>query len=164
MRAKVPVEAKGIKLINFELEHVPLYEEWYKDTKLLELTATEPMDHEALVTSQAMYADDDDKIAFMITVKDEDGKDRVVGDCSLFVDIVDDRDMGEFNVMVADKKDRRKGYGYYTVLLVMMWCNRYLKLKDFFVKINKDNIPSIKMFEKIGYHFYNYNRHFNEND
>lgn len=31
-------------------------------------------------------------------------------------------DMGEFNVMVADKKDRRKGYGYYSVLLVMMWC------------------------------------------
>ena len=39
-----------------------------------------------------------------------------------------------------------------------------MKLKDFFVKINKDNIPSIKMFEKIGYHFYNYNRHFNENE
>ena len=75
-------------------------------------------------------------------IKDEDGKDRiinaytellgVVGDCSLFVDIVDDRsngqimiplgDMGEFNVMIADKKDRRKGYGYYSVLLVLMWC------------------------------------------
>ena len=78
----------------------------------------------------------------MITVKDEDGKDRiinaytellgVVGDCSLFVDIVDDRsngqimiplgDMGEFIVLIADKKDRRKGYGYYSVLLVLMWC------------------------------------------
>ncbi len=72
------------------------------------------MDHDSLVTSQAMYAYDDDsyiyefgwdvEIAFMITVKDEDGKDRiinaytellgVVGDCSLFVDIVDDRSNG----------------------------------------------------------------------
>ena len=85
-------------------------------------------------------------------------------DCSLFVDIVDDRDMGEFNVMIADKKDRRKGYGYYSVLLVLMWCNRYLKLKDFFVKINKDNIPSIKMFEKIGFTFYHFNHHFDENE
>ncbi|KNB45699.1 n-acetyltransferase [Blastocystis sp. subtype 4] len=60
-------------------------------------------------------------------------------------------DMGEFNVMIADKKDRRKG-------------NRYLKLKDFFVKINKDNIPSIKMFEKIGFTFYHFNHHFDENE
>lgn len=108
----------------------------------------------------------------------------VVGDCSLFVDIVDDRsssylmiplgDMGEFNVMIADRKDRRKGYGYYSVLLVLMWCivvsifslagNRYLKLKDFFVKINKDNTPSIKMFEKIGFKFYHFNHHFDENE
>ena len=83
-------------------------------------------------------------------------------------------DMGEFNVMIADKKDRRKGYGYYSVLLVLMWCmivlgclwagNRYLKLKDFFVKINKDNIPSIKMFEKIGFTFYHFNHHFDEHE
>lgn len=39
-------------------------------------------------------------------------------------------DMGEFNVMVADKKDRRKGYGYYTVLLVMMWCTGCSRLEE----------------------------------
>lgn len=39
-------------------------------------------------------------------------------------------DMGEFNVMVADKKDRRKGYGYYTVLLVMMWCTGCSRLRN----------------------------------
>lgn len=31
-------------------------------TYFIELTATEPMDHESLVMSQAMYADDDDSI------------------------------------------------------------------------------------------------------
>ena len=64
-----------MKLVNFDLEHVPLYEKWYEDKELLgihilihlqcktiELTATEPMDHTCLVTSQAMYADDDDSI------------------------------------------------------------------------------------------------------
>ena len=114
----------------------------------------------------------------------------VVGDCSIFVDIVDDsklvfswwpiEDMGEFNVMIASKEDRHKGYGYFSVLLALMWCmfsssfwkkwlvyhigNRYLKLKDFFVKITKTNTPSIKLFEKIGFHFHKYNRHFNENE
>ncbi|KAK8831692.1 hypothetical protein WA577_005007 [Blastocystis sp. JDR] len=166
MRAKIPIEGKGLKLVNFELEHVPLYEEWYKDKELLELTETEPMDHESLVTSQAMYAYDDDKIAFLVTVKDENGNDKYIGDCSLFIDLVDDdeRDMGEFNVMIADKAYRRKGYGYYTVILVMMWAVRYAKLKEFFVKIKKYNTPSIKMFEKIGFTFYRYNRHFEENE
>ncbi len=52
---------------------------------VLELTETEPMDHESLVTSQAMYAYDDDsacftrdstiEIAFLVTVKDENGND-----------------------------------------------------------------------------------------
>lgn len=37
-------------------------------------------------------------------------------------------------------------------------------MKEFFVKINKNNTPSIKMFEKIGFHFFNYNRHFDENE
>ena len=56
----------------------------------------------------------------------------IVGDCSIFVDIVDDskyfsdqlhlEDMGEFNVMIASKEDRRKGYGYFAVLLALMWC------------------------------------------
>ena len=72
--------------------------------------------------------------------------------------------MGEFNVMIADKAYRRKGYGYYTVLLVLMWAIRYLKLKEYFVKIQETNIPSIKMFEKIGFKFVKNNRHFKENE
>ena len=67
-------------------------------------------------------------------------------------------------MMIADKAYRRKGYGYYTVILVMMWAVRYAKLKEFFVKIKKYNTPSIKMFEKIGFTFYRYNRHFEENE
>ena len=59
--------------------------------------------------------------------------------------------MGEFNVMIADKAYRRKGYGTSAVLLTMLWADRYMKLKEFFVKINKDNVPSIRMFEKIGF-------------
>ena len=31
----IPQEARGIRLINFDVEHVALYEEWYKDTELL---------------------------------------------------------------------------------------------------------------------------------
>ncbi|KNB45698.1 hypothetical protein JH06_0736 [Blastocystis sp. subtype 4] len=110
MRAKVPVvEHPILNSLNRkerELNLSTLNSNMYSDATLfcVELTATEPMDHDSLVTSQAMYAYDDDKIAFMITVKDEDGKDRiinaytellgVVGDCSLFVDIVDDRSNG----------------------------------------------------------------------
>lgn len=84
----------------------------------------------------------------MITVKDEDGKERksysfrdmqvllatalslltlwMIVTLLLTIDSLGD--MGEFNVMVADKKDRRKGYGYYSVLLVMMWCMHYSRL------------------------------------
>lgn len=72
--------------------------------------------------------------------------------------------MGEFNVMIADKAYRRKGYGYYTVLLVLMWAIRNLKLKEYFVKIKETNTASIQMFEKIGFKFYKYNKHFKENE
>lgn len=72
--------------------------------------------------------------------------------------------MGEFNVMIADKAYRRKGYASTAVILAMMWAHRYMKLKEFFVKIDKDNTPSIKMFEKLGFKFYHFNHHFNENE
>ena len=72
--------------------------------------------------------------------------------------------MGEFNVMIAEKEYRHKGYGYYTVLLVLMWAIRYLKLKEFFVKIKETNTASIKMFEKIGFKFVNYSKYFKENE
>ena len=41
--------------------------------------------------------------------------------------------MGEFNVMIADKEYRRKGYASTAVILAMMWASRYMKLKEFFV-------------------------------
>lgn len=72
--------------------------------------------------------------------------------------------MGEFNVMIADKAYRRKGYASTAVILAMMWAHRYMKLTEFFVKIDKDNTPSIKMFEKLGFKFYHFNHHFNENE
>lgn len=53
----LPCTKSGMKIQSY---WVGCFLKWF--AHLIELTATEPMDHNSLVTSQAMYADDDDSV------------------------------------------------------------------------------------------------------
>ncbi len=90
----------------------------------------------------------------------------MIGDINLFVcDDVDSEPtlghrvlVGELEIMIADGRNRGKGYGKSALLLFMSWILKYQmtifpdgKLIAFLVKIGSDNRQSIDLFESIGF-------------
>ena len=55
--------------------------------------------------------------------------------------------------MIAEKSARKKGLAIETLKLTMNFAINYLNKTKFLAKIKKNNIPSIKLFEKIGFKF-----------
>ncbi|KAK8790032.1 hypothetical protein WA158_006812 [Blastocystis sp. Blastoise] len=154
MKVAAPLTAKGIELINFERSHCELYSEWLKDDYILEMTDTDGMTLEDIILSQESYAEEEDKITVLLSVNKEGSANEkvLIGDCNLFIDYVDEEgDVGELNVMVAEKDYRRKGYAIKAVALMIMWAHKNCNLNEFMAKIKLSNEASYNMFKKLGF-------------
>ncbi|KAI4719643.1 hypothetical protein E4T48_04144 [Aureobasidium sp. EXF-10727] len=112
-----------------------------------------------------------------ITAKQDDAPSRMIGDINLFlVDDDDDEDndepnttapksiLGEIELMIAVKSQHRKGHGRASLLAFMHYIltntavilQEYSKadtavLRYLRVKISKDNVKSIALFESVGF-------------
>lgn len=110
-----------------------------------------------------------------ITPKQDDAPSRMIGDINLFlVDDDDDEDesqtstsksvLGEIELMIAVKSQHRKGHGRASLLAFMHYIltntssilQEYSKdqtahLRYLRVKISKDNVKSIALFESVGF-------------
>ena len=56
-------------------------------------------------------------------------------------------------VLIANKTFRQKGYASEALALISAYCRSELKLVTIFCNILKDNIQSIRLFEKNGFQF-----------
>ena len=61
------------------------------------------------------------------------------------------RIQAEIDIMIAEKKFKRKGIGRSAVCSMILYGSQELDIYRFFCKINEDNIASIKLFESIGF-------------
>lgn len=110
-----------------------------------------------------------------ITPKQDDAPSRMIGDINLFlIDDDDDEDepsnsgprsvLGEIELMIAVKSQHRKGHGRASLLAFMHYIltntssilQEYSKgqaahLRYLRVKISKDNVKSIALFESVGF-------------
>ncbi|CAD0084204.1 unnamed protein product [Aureobasidium vineae] len=111
-----------------------------------------------------------------ITPKQDDAPSRMIGDINLFLVDDDDDDetkpntstpksvLGEIELMIAVKSQHRKGHGRASLLAFMHYIltntaailqeyskNRAAILRYLRVKISKDNVKSIALFESVGF-------------
>ncbi len=54
-------------------------------------------------------------------------------------------------ILIADEKNRKKGYAEQTLEILHKYCNNHLGLNQLHCQIDNDNIASIRLFEKSGY-------------
>ncbi|XP_021949819.1 N-acetyltransferase 9-like protein isoform X4 [Folsomia candida] len=88
--------------------------------------------------------------------KSADEVHSMVGDTNLFLNSNDDNHdetVGEIEIMIADKKFRRKGLASEALKLMMDYARQNLGKRKFLAKIKQDNESSIKLFERLGYKF-----------
>ncbi len=72
---------------------------------------------------------------------------EMAGDVNLYLH----DDDAEIEVMVAEKASRRKGLARDALQLMMCYANQQIGARVFVAKILQDNVPSVRLFEGLGF-------------
>ncbi|CAI5723790.1 unnamed protein product [Hyaloperonospora brassicae] len=166
--AGVVITGQRVTLVPYEEEHVAKYHKWMQDPWLQEMTASEPLPLEEEMEMQKSWREDAEKCTFIVLANAEgDGQPgtsyvddsaigRMAGDINLFFNDYDDPQACELDIMIAEKKYRRKGFAEEAVQLLMAYATVTLRVSRFFCKITETNTASLQLFDKLGYIKYNY--------
>ncbi|EGB06347.1 hypothetical protein AURANDRAFT_15371, partial [Aureococcus anophagefferens] len=161
---------KRVVLVPYRERYVAPYHAWMQDDALLEQTASERLTLAEERANQASWRDDDTKLTFIVLAREACfGGDRfpaaaMAGDCNLFLDR-DGAPEAEVEVMVAERKFRRRGFGAEAVELLLAYASRELDVRRFFAKVGDANGPSRRLFEgTLGFEKCNYVAAFKETE
>ncbi|CAO3689551.1 unnamed protein product [Umbelopsis ramanniana] len=138
-----------------------------KSPFLQEMTASEPLTLQEEYDMQQSWHLDDNKCTFIILALSPPGTTSeelrsttlseagavMIGDVNLFFNDPDnDKSFAEIEIMIAEEKYRRSGYGIEAIKTMMAYAMTELGVKTFEAKISLKNQPSIDMFcSKLGF-------------
>jgi len=149
-----------IILVPYFKEHVETYHRWIQDKELRDLTATTDMTLEEAYQMQESWSHDGNKLIFIIldkTLPDTPGTGThgggMAGDVDLFFTNEATNEgspdqVGEINVMIAEKECRSKGLAKEALYLIMNYAVIHHRVTQFVAKISFTNAPSINFFSK----------------
>ncbi|OTF70076.1 N-acetyltransferase 9-like protein [Euroglyphus maynei] len=167
-----------LMLVPYRSHHVPRYNEWMQDPHLQYLTGSEPLTLEDEYKMLESWNNDPEKCTFIIldrkhyesemmesALKDQNECEvqSMIGDVNLFichdhdVDNNDNEPVAEIEIMIAEQRARRKGYGREATMLMLKFGHEILGIRKFRAKIKTSNIHSQRMFSEI-FGFVEYSR------
>ncbi|CAL1356259.1 unnamed protein product [Linum trigynum] len=156
--AAVSLEGEKVILVPYMEAHVPRYHEWMQDPALLQATGSDPLSLEEEYTMQLSWTRDPLKRTFIVLDKDflqggfvhgDPHVEAMVGDVNIYMNDLDDPQMAEVEIMIAEPKSRGKGLGKESVLMMMAYAIESLGIHMFRVKIGEANGSSLHLFQKL---------------
>ncbi|GMY09705.1 N-acetyltransferase 9-like protein isoform X2 [Fagus crenata] len=171
-KKRVSLEGKKVIMVPYMEAHVPKYHEWMLDPALLQATASEPLTLDQEFQMQLTWTQDPNKQTFIVLDKemvvgefihgDPHVKVTMVGDVNLYLNDLDDPNVAEIEIMIAETKSRGKGLGKESVLLMMAFAVENLGIRIFRAKIGESNGSSLTLFRKLGFEEASYSEIFKE--
>ncbi|CAL8139085.1 unnamed protein product [Prunus armeniaca] len=167
----VSLEGGRVILVPYMKEHVPKYHEWMQDPALLQATGSEPLTLDQEYQMQLTWTQDPNKQTFIVLDKQlvvgefNHGRPHVeamVGDVNLYMNDLDDPQMAEIEIMIAEPKSRGKGLGKESALMMMAFAVENLGIHIFRAKIGELNGASLSLFRKLGFEETSYSEIFKE--
>ncbi|XP_020580158.1 N-acetyltransferase 9-like protein isoform X1 [Phalaenopsis equestris] len=167
----VCLEGKKAILVPYMWEHVPKYHEWMKDPALLLATGSEPLTLDQEYDMHLSWTKDPNKHTFIVLDRElikgefshgEPHIEAMVGDVNIYMNDQDDLLLAEIEIMIAEPKSRGKGLGEDSVLMMMAFAVKKYRIQTFRAKISESNLPSLKLFHKLGFKDVSYSAAFNE--
>lgn len=147
-----------VQLVPYRKKFVAHYHDWMQDEYILAMTASEPLSIEEEYEMQQSWRDDKKKCTFIVLATGESEVDssseidRMAGDVNMFLtqsyEENDTSIVAEIDIMIAENKYQRNGFGREAVILMMWYGITHLKLEKFYAKINNTNQPSISLFQR----------------
>ncbi|XP_021910357.1 N-acetyltransferase 9-like protein isoform X1 [Carica papaya] len=167
----VSLEGKRVILVPYMEAHVPKYHNWMQDHGLLQATGSEPLSLDQEYQMQLSWTQDPLKRTFIVLDKElvegefVHGDPRVeamVGDVNIYMNDLDDMQLAEIEIMIAEPKSRGKGLGKESVLMMMAHAVQTLGVHMFRAKIGESNGASLNLFRKLGFEEVSYSEVFKE--
>ncbi|KAJ6674598.1 N-ACETYLTRANSFERASE 9 [Salix viminalis] len=156
----VSLEGEKVILVPYMEAHVPKYHQWMQDPFLLQATGSEPLSLQDEYTMQLSWTQDPLKRTFIVLDKEliqagfvhgDPHVEAMVGDVNIFMNDLDDPQMAEIEIMIAEPKSRGKGLGKESVLMMMAYVVQDLGIHVFRAKIGESNGSSLHMFHNLGF-------------
>ncbi|XP_022847658.1 N-acetyltransferase 9-like protein [Olea europaea var. sylvestris] len=110
---KASLEGEKVILVPYMREHVPKYHDWMQDPAILEATASEPLTLEQEFDMQVSWTQDPLKRTFIVLDKElvvgdfipgDPHVEAMVGDVNIYMNDMDDPQMAEIEIMIAELK------------------------------------------------------------
>ncbi|KAL6499244.1 GCN5-related N-acetyltransferase 9 [Orobanche hederae] len=157
---KMSLEGERVVLVPYMKEHVPKYHIWMQDPTILQATASELLTLDQEYEMQLSWVQDPLKQTFIVLDKElvlgdfihgQSHTEAMVGDVNIFMNDVDDPQMAEVEIMIAEQKSRGKGLANESVLLMMAYAVKNFGIHTFRAKIGESNEASLNLFKKLGF-------------
>ncbi|XP_021830006.1 N-acetyltransferase 9-like protein isoform X1 [Prunus avium] len=170
-KERVSLEGGRVILVPYMKEHVPKYHEWMQDPALLQATGSEPLTLDQEYQMQLTWTQDPNKQTFIVLDKQlvvgefnhgQPHVEAMVGDVNLYMNDLDDPQMAEIEIMIAEPKSRGKGLGKESALMMMAFAVENLGIHIFRAKIGELNGASLSLFRKLGFEETSYSEIFKE--
>ncbi|KAF8414214.1 hypothetical protein HHK36_002214 [Tetracentron sinense] len=168
---RVSLAGEKVILVPYMKEHVPKYHQWMQEPALLQATGSEPLTLEQEYEMQLSWTQDPNKQTFIVLDKQmvvgdfvhgDPHVEAMVGDVNIYMNDLDDSQMAEIEIMIAEPKSRGKGLGKESVLMMMAFAVENFRIHTFRAKIGDSNIASLDMFRKLGFEDASYSEIFKE--
>ncbi|KAK9089840.1 hypothetical protein Scep_028922 [Stephania cephalantha] len=156
----VSLEGEKVILVPYMKQHVPKYHTWMQDPSLLHATGSEPLSMDQEYQMHQSWSQDPSKHTFIVLdrqlvvgefVHGDPHVEAMVGDVNIYMNDLDDLQMAEVEIMIAEPKSRGKGLGKEAVLMMMAFAVKNLGIQSFRVKIGDTNEGSLCLFRKLGF-------------
>ncbi|GAV74597.1 Acetyltransf_3 domain-containing protein [Cephalotus follicularis] len=167
----VSLEGEKVILVPYMEAHVPRYHQWMQDPSLLQATGSDPLTLDQEFKMQLSWSQDPLKETFIVLDKDmlegafvhgDPHVEAMVGDVNLYMNDLDNPQMAEVEIMIAEPRSRGKGLGKESVLMMMAYAVENLGIHVFRVKIGESNGASLNLFLKLGFKEASYSEIFKE--
>ncbi|XP_017974785.1 PREDICTED: N-acetyltransferase 9-like protein isoform X1 [Theobroma cacao] len=165
------LEGQKVIMVPYMEAHVPKYHVWMQDPALLQATGSEPLSLQEEYDMQLSWNQDPLKKTFIVLDKEMvEGKfvhggphvEAMVGDVNIYMNDLDDPQLAEIEIMIAEPKSRGKGLGKESVFLMMAYAVQNFGIHVFRAKIGESNGSSLSLFRKLGFEEASYSEIFKE--
>ncbi|KAK6238661.1 hypothetical protein QUC31_004130 [Theobroma cacao] len=165
------LEGQKVIMVPYMEAHVPKYHVWMQDPALLQATGSEPLSLQEEYDMQLSWNEDPLKKTFIVLDKGMvEGKfvhggphvEAMVGDVNIYMNDLDDPQLAEIEIMIAEPKSRGKGLGKESVLMMMAYAVQNFGIHVFRAKIGESNGSSLSLFRKLGFEEASYSEIFKE--
>ncbi|XP_042519870.1 N-acetyltransferase 9-like protein [Macadamia integrifolia] len=170
-KMKVSLDGEKVTLVPYMREHVPKYHEWMQDPSLLQATGSEPLTLDQEYDMHLSWTQDPNKHTFIVLDKKLVVGDffhgvphveAMAGDVNIYMNDLDDSQLAEIEIMIAENKSRGKGLGEESVLMMMAFAVKNFGINKFRAKIGESNMASLNLFRKLGFEDASYSEIFKE--